>query len=545
MENNNEEKNLELKKLKTFFDSHEVSIPTYQRVYTWGKEQINYYFSDLLDDLEKERTTNIGVMYYEAEDSDAITYQIIDGQQRLTTSMLVICYLSLKYKDLHSARDFTKNILEKRKFKSEIEELKGVYSEFYSFIEMAMKDESLDFSKLKNKFNMNNLASSISVENNDLLSAIYIIDSIFNKLNKEKYITESDNQRIVDKILNTEFYLIKNPYDNDPVSIFERLNNRGKALSFISLSKIKVYEFFEKKIKEIKPEMSKSIALKYMESYGELIHSIFLHSHGNQKMESKDKLLKDTLIDFLSQTNNESIPDDRSKQLASFEKFLSGVDLKESNYNLVDNVLAGLFNKYLIFASINMLQPKKYVVDFDSVERKQNIFYLNKKEVKSQYDALRRQPSGIDFEAIRRICTLDIPNLPKFKMFAFYVMADTLMHPSYLPGIREEKMKVLTLFVNSILKWTATSYITHVGEDINVTYREDMSLREITTNYILSPKTDDRIKKIADFINEKTESKKSVSNLPKVEEFKKLHDDIDSKDSSYNKVIELWKMYNL
>lgn len=540
---NNETKNLELKKLKTFFDNHEVSIPTYQRVYTWGEEQISYYFSDLLDDLEKERNTNIGVMYYEAEDSDSVTYQIIDGQQRLTTSMLVICYLALKDRSLNTAVEFTRNILENKKFKSEIEELKVIYTEFFSFIKMALDDKSLNMAKLKANYNSNNKVRSVSVENNDLLSAIYKIDSIFKKLKDGYHISDFDHNRIVDKILNTEFYLIKNPYKNDPVSIFERLNNRGKALSFISLSKIKVYEYFEKEIKLEKFGNSKSIALNYMESYGELIHSIFLHSHGNQKMETKDKILKDTLIDFLSQHNSENIPNDRSKQLASFEKFLSGVKLKKENYNQVNSQLNGHFRQYLIFASINMLQPKKSVVKFKPKDRSENIFYLNKKETSNQYYVLRKKPSDAEFEAIRHICELEIPNLPKFKMFSFYVMSDILIHESYLPTDKKEKEKTLKEFVNSILRWTATSYITHVGKEINVTFREEMDLREITLKYHSLDKTNSRINEITSFINQKTEAKRSIDDIEKIEEFEKLYNDSNETDPSWEKIKWLWETY--
>ncbi len=103
-------------------------IPTYQRPYQWTEENCEKLLDDLLSSYEcyKESDYFCGslVLIAISEDSKAKTYDIVDGQQRLSTFILLAKVLATLYdkdKDLNkTSRDFLEKSLgdtdgEKRK----------------------------------------------------------------------------------------------------------------------------------------------------------------------------------------------------------------------------------------------------------------------------------------------------------------------------------------------------------------------------------------------------------------------------------------------
>lgn len=73
------------------FDSSQKSfeIPVYQRAYSWEKEQWQTFLNDLLEQIEGENNYFYGNILLETVKKD-VKYEIIDGQQRLTTLTIFI-----------------------------------------------------------------------------------------------------------------------------------------------------------------------------------------------------------------------------------------------------------------------------------------------------------------------------------------------------------------------------------------------------------------------------------------------------------------------
>ncbi len=72
-------------------------VPQYQREYVWGEKQINILLEDIKTsfDLDREGEYFIGTTIVSNKDnSSEHLYDIIDGQQRLTTLFLIICALT-------------------------------------------------------------------------------------------------------------------------------------------------------------------------------------------------------------------------------------------------------------------------------------------------------------------------------------------------------------------------------------------------------------------------------------------------------------------
>src|SRR5690606_25974383 len=77
-----------------FNDATKLKVPSYQRAYAWEEEQLNQFVSDMLEMKDK------GGYYYGhfilEKTNDG--FEIIDGQQRLTTFILflIVCRLFKK-----------------------------------------------------------------------------------------------------------------------------------------------------------------------------------------------------------------------------------------------------------------------------------------------------------------------------------------------------------------------------------------------------------------------------------------------------------------
>jgi len=99
MANNN------LKTLSELFNDKVFRIPDYQRGYAWEKLQINDFWSDL-NNLDKDRTHYTGMITVKNKEE---YYHVINGQQRLTTIMILLKVVLDQFDDEDWIDDKEKN----------------------------------------------------------------------------------------------------------------------------------------------------------------------------------------------------------------------------------------------------------------------------------------------------------------------------------------------------------------------------------------------------------------------------------------------------
>src|SRR5699024_5030716 len=77
------------KNLKEYLTNAQYTIPEYQRGYSWGKEQLEDIWGDLLHLYEDDELTEhfLGQVVVHNENK---TKYIIDGQQRTSTSIIIL-----------------------------------------------------------------------------------------------------------------------------------------------------------------------------------------------------------------------------------------------------------------------------------------------------------------------------------------------------------------------------------------------------------------------------------------------------------------------
>jgi len=204
--------------LKDLFDKNFI-IPIYQRNYDWDFTLVKQLIDDIIDFCKNNRNNNysLGVMqvYNRSKDTNNCLYEVVDGQQRLTTLYLLFCAL----------RDYEKKCNEKQ------------CSEWAKFLEHSPQFECRN----KVKATLEALKNGVSYEH-----------SLSDNKIKFTYrcITQYLEKRLKNNFSNFKYYLLNKTYmfisilpdDTDLNHYFEIMNNRGEQLEMHEILKARLLE---------------------------------------------------------------------------------------------------------------------------------------------------------------------------------------------------------------------------------------------------------------------------------------------------------------
>ncbi len=244
--------------LKEVIENNFYEVPIYQRPYTWSSSEVDTLLNDLFAayrsrDNQPQSCFFAGQLFLrkQGKGSDGVKdkYEVVDGQQRLTTfSMILISIYSIAKKrgfdetnknisDLrsclwkysHSNYNYNKN--------ERLITLSSIDKEFFEFIFDSAYDNSPDILGLVGGY-----TTKCNTENN--IRSMF--NRIYSRIEKEIPINGSINDEILrffsfvcDKTL---FVAIQSSIDMPHVfSVFESINSKGKPLE--DIDKIKTYIF--------------------------------------------------------------------------------------------------------------------------------------------------------------------------------------------------------------------------------------------------------------------------------------------------------------
>ena len=207
-------------------------IPNYQRGYAWGESQLNDLWDDLMD-IQKNggsyRPHYTGAITLQQIDSSTLTpaekklstsgmeyYNVVDGQQRLTTLVILLNTLAKFIKT--GKKNLIENYIKKEKvFKFSYGDTSG---NSYRFFMKNIIGES------------KTLPYTPTIYTANLDRASLFFDEKFNKL------TSKELNEFKEKLLTALVFDTKYIQDNlDVQAVFETMNNRGKPLT--TLEKLK------------------------------------------------------------------------------------------------------------------------------------------------------------------------------------------------------------------------------------------------------------------------------------------------------------------
>ncbi|NHB34101.1 DUF262 domain-containing protein [Helicobacter pylori] len=221
---------MELLNLDGVVEKGVFEIPSYQRGYAWQKEQLKDFWNDL------EHVSKLGDKFHymhsltlrkSDDDFGDIDFEIIDGQQRLATSLILLGLLAKTTKNENYSLANLKSILS--------------YNFYYHDIGEAFRaiTEEEDLEKFKTSFYAKNLISAYE---------------FFKE--KTSNITNPTLNKLLDALTKKMLFSVVELNDDriDPFSSFETINNRGKDLSTLELFKNRLH-FVAHKICDEKEEL--------------------------------------------------------------------------------------------------------------------------------------------------------------------------------------------------------------------------------------------------------------------------------------------------
>lgn len=197
---------LKVLKVSEVFNNEKYEIPIYQRNYAWKLKQIE----DLIDDIYGAKGDYfLGNLIVNQKDTNV--YEVIDGQQRLTTLYLLQKYLGM-------------NVLNK-----------SLYFE--------AREKSNRTLKVIGEDKENNILDELKSE--EIIEGYKNIEECFKKkkINSNK---EKDNFK--EKLNNVHLIRVQVPKDIDLNHYFEIMNTRGEQLELHEIAKAKLLSMLSKDI---------------------------------------------------------------------------------------------------------------------------------------------------------------------------------------------------------------------------------------------------------------------------------------------------------
>ncbi|MGN8412547.1 DUF262 domain-containing protein [Helicobacter pylori] len=204
-------------------------IPDYQRPYQWTEKNCEKLLDDLFSSYEYYKESGyfcgslVLIVINTDSETNAETYDIVDGQQRLSTFILLAKVLATLYdKDLSST---SRELLEKS-----LGDIDGEKRERLHFNTIGLNAED-DFAYALEHFNDSQASKNKNNKNNYLKNAICLKDYL------EKKEIENINSFIEWLYSNVKFITIICPDTDKALRIFNVLNARGLPLNATDIFK--------------------------------------------------------------------------------------------------------------------------------------------------------------------------------------------------------------------------------------------------------------------------------------------------------------------
>ena len=245
--------NAEQRKISEILSGNwQYTIPRYQRKYVWEEKQWRELLDDLKYCLENENislgqdwTHFLGSFVFEKNQKDN-KLVVIDGQQRLTTIIIMLCAICVLYSEYNDQDRFngvTKYILGTDDFGKPYSRVGN--DDLFNF--QLLVDEATTYSLLKSESNLfsSTFLASTPKENLNVKRCFNFYYEQFSEmigLKKEKSLELS---RIKDKILDLDVIEIRASNQQESYNIFEILNARGVDLQQHELIKNYILKYIQ------------------------------------------------------------------------------------------------------------------------------------------------------------------------------------------------------------------------------------------------------------------------------------------------------------
>lgn len=357
-------------------DEYVFLVPDYQRKYSWTESEVEELINDLEVAKKNENQHFFGTIVVSSEKSKSEkVFEIIDGQQRLTTSFILLYSLLTIYTDIKNKYNYNKlnqridKLYSMLVFQDDDGEIKSsklilneINSEFFNeYIVKCWNESDEEREKIYNQLSKTiRIGQSSEIYKSYQCLLIYLRKKIEESSNIEICIEEL--KKIQNTILDSfELVVITVENDADAFLIFETLNDRGLDLTTVDLIKNELFKncskgaTFEKYKNKWLQMLNNFEDIKYVKSFIRhyWISNVDEVSHVNLFKEIRKYLkgsseLSEKLIDELAKQavfygalinpNSNNIPNNRLLNIL--------LDMKSLKYDITNPILLSAYNYY-------------------------------------------------------------------------------------------------------------------------------------------------------------------------------------------------------
>lgn len=219
-------------------------IPPFQRNYSWDEEQCEELFDDILDSIEKKKSHYIGnIVYYVGENDRASfsEYILIDGQQRITSILLLLCAIKYKLPKVESKKLAKKFLLnedeEDAKFRVKLKQTEDDSKIFEKIVNIEPRNDDSDNEPnnvIDDDSSSDNCSEQFTAEEKE--SRLYKNYHYF--LDRLSDLSADMLLKFYDAVADLDIVDLNLKIENDLEAvqkIFEKINSTGKELSIADL----------------------------------------------------------------------------------------------------------------------------------------------------------------------------------------------------------------------------------------------------------------------------------------------------------------------
>lgn len=257
-------------------------IPEYQRPYAWTDDQVITLFDDLKEYTNNQNESSYFLGCIVSFTNENKEQEIIDGQQRITTLLLLLRAIHKKLQKMSDSKEKENFIRQIEPAIWKIDELTSVAD--YTTVLIESKVMEVKYNQI-----LENILKTGETQlgSKDRYSANY---NLLVKLLDEYAINETLNfYKFINNVLNKTIVLpIKADTQETALTIFSTLNDRGLPLSDADIFKAKIYNKIDEKDKMGFVDKWKNIALR-AENVDESVQKLFYYYMFYLRAIDKDK----------------------------------------------------------------------------------------------------------------------------------------------------------------------------------------------------------------------------------------------------------------
>ena len=223
-------------------------IPRFQRDYSWDAEQWEDLWVDIMGIIEESTDSAHYMGYLVLQSTDDKSFDVIDGQQRLTTATLIILAVLKKLQDLID-EDIDANANARR-----LEQIRQTYIGYLDPVTLVSRPK-LTLNRNNNDYFQNYLVPLAKLPQRGLRASEHLLRKAFDWFYQkvDQYLNREEGNegvrlaQLVEYISDNLFFTVITVSDElNAYKVFETLNSRGVRLSSTDLLKNYLFSILDK-----------------------------------------------------------------------------------------------------------------------------------------------------------------------------------------------------------------------------------------------------------------------------------------------------------